>query len=592
MILKELVELYDRMIDDPNSLLPPFGWWRKKVDYRVRIGSDGEIVGILPYVVGEGKQQKDFIEMTVPYGQRSSGMNPFFLCDNGGYFFGLDEKKGTAKFEASAGLHKEVLAACTDASAIALLRFFENGPQSEFFNQFQVKKLAGKRFVFEYAPLNTLIHEVPSVIEAWNHYYLLLMAKSSSGRCSVDGEYGPLARLYPLIATDLPEAKPASLVSCNFDSAESYGMKGTENASVSEKNAFKSSAMLEWLLKNGDHRVSLGDTAVVYWTDGAETEASSLVTQLIGFNRTVNTSQDMKTLSKLTALLCAARTGASCPACDFDARFFILGVSLSNKARLSVRFFYVRTLGKILENLNWYLVDISMDAVKPISLAKLLEQLLPPGKAAVLPSTLLNLSYRALITGSLFPQSLYVLVLERMRADHAGSRSRDKGRRADMGQRAALLKACLVRKRRLKGDLREKELMMSLDQNNRNPGYVLGRLFAEIESAQIAALGKSINATVRDKYIASASATPARVFPQLMAGCQNHLSKIGKVKPGLEVVLQKEIGQIIDLLSGREGFFPKTLSLDDQGAFYIGYYQQRQANFAGKSNEADEASQE
>lgn len=586
MILKEMVELYDRMIDAPNSQLPPFGWWRKKVTYRVRIGSSGEVVGILPYVVGEGKQQKDFIEMTVPYGERSSGVKPFFLCDNGGYLFGLDEKKGAEKFRASAELHKEVLGACTDAAAVALLRFFERGPQVDAFDQAQRTALSKAFIVFEYAPCNSYVHEVPGVIEAWDAYYSRLSASLEDGQCSIDGGFGPMARLYPQVTgVHGAQSAGASLVSFNFASSESYGMRGTENASISEKNSFKSGAVLRWLLKSNDHKMLVGDTTVVYWTDKAETDEVGLVARLIGFNKPASAPEDAKTLSGLTALLHAIRTGSNHFPGDLDTRFFVLGIS-PNNARLSVRFYYTQTLDNMIENLGRYLDDVSMDAVKPVSLARLLEQLLPPGKGSVLPSTLLSASYRALVTGSAFPQSLYVSLLERMKADHA------KNHPWDMGQRAALFKACLVRKRRLKGDLREKELMMSLDQNNRNPGYVLGRLFAEIESAQIAALGKSINATVRDKYIASASTTPARVFPQLMAGCQNHLSKIGKTKPGFEVVLQKEIGQIIDLLSDQEGFFPKTLSVDDQGAFYIGYYQQRQANFAGKSNEADGVNQE
>ena len=77
-----------------------------------------------------------------------------------------------------------------------------------------------------------------------------------------------------------------------------------------------------------------------------------------------------------------------------------------------------------------------------------------------------------------------------------------------------------------------------------------------------------------DKYIGSASVTPARVMPTLMHGCQNHLSDLRKKKPGLNVILERELDEIV----GRklsDNPYPGTLSMEDQGEFFIGYYQER-----------------
>ena len=128
---------------------------------------------------------------------------------------------------------------------------------------------------------------------------------------------------------------------------------------------------------------------------------------------------------------------------------------------------------------------------------------------------------------------------------------------------------------------------MSLDRENANQGYVLGRLFAVIERAQRAALGDGVNATVRDKYIGAASTTPTRVFPRLLVNCQNHLSKIEKMpgKRGMAVGIQKDLDEIVDKLNGNDGLFPRTLGMNDQGAFFIGYYQQRQSSFVRKEPE-------
>lgn len=117
---------------------------------------------------------------------------------------------------------------------------------------------------------------------------------------------------------------------------------------------------------------------------------------------------------------------------------------------------------------------------------------------------------------------------------------------------------------------------MSLDTDNKDPGYLLGRLFAVLESVQSAALGKNVNATIRDRYYGAASATPASVLPMLLRNAQNHLSKVRKNKPGFAVNLEKQLGEIIEKLGSS---FTKSLGLEAQGRFAIGYYHQRSELF-------------
>lgn len=60
---------------------------------------------------------------------------------------------------------------------------------------------------------------------------------------------------------------------------------------------------------------------------------------------------------------------------------------------------------------------------------------------------------------------------------------------------------------------------------------IFWRLFAVYEEVQRAALGGNVNATIKDKFYGSASATPQKVFSALSSGSQNHFSKL-KAKPG------------------------------------------------------------
>ena len=114
---------------------------------------------------------------------------------------------------------------------------------------------------------------------------------------------------------------------------------------------------------------------------------------------------------------------------------------------------------------------------------------------------------------------------------------------------------------------------MSLDRDNDNPAYLLGRLFAVYENIQQAALGYNLNATIKDRYFGAASATPASVFPLLERGSAPHLASLRKSgSGGLAHWFDTEIDGILGLLSTT---FPRSLRLEDQGRFAIGYHHQR-----------------
>ena len=117
---------------------------------------------------------------------------------------------------------------------------------------------------------------------------------------------------------------------------------------------------------------------------------------------------------------------------------------------------------------------------------------------------------------------------------------------------------------------------MALDNTNTNEAYLCGRLFAALEHIQQNALGK-LNRTIKDSYFTSACSTPSLVFPTLITLSQHHLKK-----DDYAIKNNKLVGEIIDML-GIE--FPSTLSLQDQGRFAIGYYQQWQDFFKDKNNE-------
>ena len=110
---------------------------------------------------------------------------------------------------------------------------------------------------------------------------------------------------------------------------------------------------------------------------------------------------------------------------------------------------------------------------------------------------------------------------------------------------------------------------MSLDPKNDDSGYLLGRLFATYEYAQTQALGGKVNATIRDQYYGTASATPRAVFPLLQRKATHHLSRLRKDSPGSAKFLDSKIGEIFELAEPESLFVP-TLSAQRQALFAIG----------------------
>ena len=121
---------------------------------------------------------------------------------------------------------------------------------------------------------------------------------------------------------------------------------------------------------------------------------------------------------------------------------------------------------------------------------------------------------------------------------------------------------------------------MALDTENKNPSYLLGRLFAVLEKVQQEA-SPGINATIKDRFWGAASATPKVVFPQLLNLKNHHVSKLDN--QGKAIFFEKLIGGIMDSIESTG--FKSHLSLDEQGLFAIGYYHQRQSFFKGKDTQ-------
>ena len=119
-----------------------------------------------------------------------------------------------------------------------------------------------------------------------------------------------------------------------------------------------------------------------------------------------------------------------------------------------------------------------------------------------------------------------------------------------------------------------------LDDKNTNQGYLCGRLFAVLDKIQDEANNQH---SIRERYMNSASSTPAAVFATILNLSCHHSEKLNE---GRKVWFEKIKQEIVDKISP-DGF-PAHLDLQDQGRFFVGYYQQIQWFYTKKDEQVTE----
>lgn len=106
-----------------------------------------------------------------------------------------------------------------------------------------------------------------------------------------------------------------------------------------------------------------------------------------------------------------------------------------------------------------------------------------------------------------------------------------------------------------------------LNPDHPDPAYHCGRLLAVLAKLQQAALG-DVGAGVVQRFYAAASTAPGLTFGRLVGNSRNHL---GKLEGGLSYWFEQQISEVMEQLGDE---FPRTLDLEGQGLFALGYYQQ------------------
>ncbi len=573
-ILSSLARAYERLPD-----APPYGFSSEKIGFIISLNEDGTVANVIDWREGEGKKARPRL-MAVPQAvKRTAGISPNFLWDKTSYVLGVtagEGKRTAEEHRAFVERHLEAIGDTADAGLRALRAFLESWQPDSFIAPLWPEEMKDQNVVFALESERrggTYLHDRPAARALWAR---LAEAGDDAGGevCLVSGDERAIARLHPSIKGVWgAQSSGAALVSFNLDAFTSYGHEQGDNAPVSTAAAFAyTTALNRFLERDSGHRMQIGDASTVFWADAADLDAARLSEALFasfydGDDTAAKEDEEKAVRERVSVQLGRIRQGLPLsqidPALTKDVRFYILGLA-PNAARISVRFFYADSFGALVTNYQRFIEDMRIEPPPREgypAIWRYLQETAVLGKRENVPPNLAGEWMRAILSGNRFPLTLLSAVLTRIRADG----------RID-ALRASMLRGLLIRNF-------NREVPVAFDPANENKGYLLGRLFAVYEQIQVAALGRNLNAGIRDKYYGSASAQPRKVFALLDSGAANHLSKIGKQRPGQRVNLEKQVAAIMALMSPGADPFPTTLGADEQALFGLGYYHQRNEFF-------------
>lgn len=594
MILQSLVRCYDSLAAQGTLKRP--GWSAVKVQWGLCLTADGQVASVemLGAANEKGKLLPRMMFLPTPV-KRTSGKAASFLCDNAKYLLGITSEMRSSEhtpsdskaikdagtcFRISAQRHHDLLDGVSCPMAQAILRFFdawqlEQALQSPALLEHFDDLCKGGNLLF--CLINELgtvteAQNVPEIQAAWDASVSNSSERSAFGRCLVTGDEDTIAMLHPSIKGVVgAQSSGASLVSFNALAFESYGRNKGQglNAPVGNHAAFAYGEALNYMLREKNYHSLLGSATLVYWAETAQSAYSDCFSALLG------TNEDM-TQNTLDGVMKAIRLGQGLQwenvPLDSRTPFYILGLS-PNASRLSVRFFLQGTFGDFAANLPRHqerlnIIRPSFDQRETLSAYSLLKETANPNSRDKLPpSHLVGDLLRAILGDTPYPVSLLTQTELRIHAEHNVSRGK-----------AAILKAWLLKNG---SNPQYKEVIdVQLNEQTNYAPYVLGRLFAVLESLQQKA-NPGINATIMDRYFNAACATPSIVFPTLLKLAQSHLKKLDT---GYFIYYDKQMTELCGRLTDS---YPARLNLQDQGIFQLGYYHQKQKFFTKKEENSN-----
>lgn len=451
------------------------------------------------------------------------------------------------------------------------------------------------------------IEDSGAYIDWWNEFRRQFIKDAPDEKvCIITGVNTPPMTTVPKISGLISvggHTSGDSLICFDKDAFCSYGLKKANNAVVSEEAMSAVNGALGQLLETAPrlcgakfvhwYQKRLADKDIIEFLIPDVPRAAK--SEDIGGDSSDESERESeeeadkaRDLQKANELINSLRSGNRPK--KLENRYYILQLSGAG-GRVMVRDWEEGDYAELYDNvLQWYddlELHNSFGFWEPKTLSQYYFRLLRPMKnntklaermkdelAAIHPQVV-----DAIIHNSPLPDAVAVKTLYYIKSKMLVSDSDDsKSKKAPVPEQTAcsLLKVWLNRKYRYENNGEDRIMTEGLNANNPEQAYQLGRMMAVYAKLQNEA-NKNINASVVERYYASACTKPALVFGKLAQLSAYHLSKL---EPKAATGYKKQLAEISTKISPD---IPLSFTLKQQAAFAIGYYQQNAAMYTKKT---------
>lgn len=351
------------------------------------------------------------------------------------------------------------------------------------------------------------------------------------------------------------------LVGFDKKAFESFGLEQSANCSMSEDVVNCYSKGLDFLIAN--HSRMLAGAKVVHWFK----EAIQLEIDPLAFLSEPPELTEGAAQQSAREILESLRKGQR--PVPVNNRFYAMTISGAS-GRVMVRDWMEGSFEELVVRIEQWFFDLEIAdqyegklARSPrfndvcISLVRREETKSYLENLKRLPAPTASTLWRVALAGLPIPQPIIAQALARFRADLIEDNPFNHAR---MG----LIKSYFIRKG---GD---HQMSAYLNKEHPEPSYQCGRLLAVLASLQKAAI-PDVGAGVVQRYYVAASQTPGLTIGHLMSNAKNHIGKVASDRPKLASWFEDQIAEIMSRI---QDYIPKTLNLDQQSLFALGYYQQ------------------
>lgn len=563
MILQALYDYYHRC-----GNLPRKGMELKEIGFLIVIDKEGRFLRFEDRRIDKKQAQKFLVKKHVG---RTSALAANCLYDNSGYVFGYSDKGDVmAQYRTFKDKVKTIYESHPNNPDIIAVHKFYQQEQSVLLGQMQSDPLwpdIEKNLNKKYSTFSFLIQGDTKIVAEKEELLDIETDVKASGQqvCIVSGKKGTIVET--TTATMIPGSQAtAKLVAFQVSSGyDSYGKSKGGNAPISEEAEFAYTTALNHLLEsNSRNKFMIGSRTFLFWAskdNEAGQKAEDSFFTLFGFDE--QKDDPNRGIEQVRKVFEAIYKGTL--KTTSEDTFYILGLA-PNAARIAVTYWaeiplrqFAETICKHFDDME--VVDTRLEKKPYMSLRNMISTVTLGGKVSDATPNLADVVVKSIFEGLPYPQPLFASCIRRIRAE-----SGEKDKNAVHITRAAIIKAYLNRI-----NINQK-ISKKMDKDNTNQGYLCGRLFAVLDKIQEEANNQH---SIRERYMNSASSTPAAVFSTILNLSNHHVENLKN--EGRKIYFEKLKQEIISKIDA-DGF-KAQLDLQDQGRFFIGYYHQRQDFF-------------